>query len=212
VVGIGAGGHAKVVLDVLKLAGGSEVVGLLDRDAELWGKRFLGVPVLGGDELLSGLRCQKVDFAFIGVGSTGDTRPRRRLYEMAREYGLTMLQAIHPNAVVSSSASLCDGVSVMAGAIINPDARLGSNVVVNTGALVEHDCILEDHVYVATGAHLGGSVHVGEGAHVGMGASVRQGVRIGRGSIVGAGAAVVEDVPDNVVVVGVPARILRTCA
>jgi acetyltransferase-like isoleucine patch superfamily enzyme len=83
------------------------------------------------------------------------------------------------------------------------------NVIVNTGAIVEHDCVLGDHSHVGPGARLGSAVTVSEGAHIGMGASVRQCVRIGRNSVVGVGAAVVSDVPDDTIVVGVPAHPLR---
>lgn len=209
IVGLGAGGHARVVLEILQAIPGHEVVGLLDADRSLWGGDVLGVPVLGGDEGLEGLRADGVSHAFLGLGSTGDVRPRIALWEKARSAGFGMITAVHPTAVVSPSALLGEGATVMAGAVLNAGARLGRNVIVNTGAVVEHDCVLEDHVHVATGAVLASTVHVGEAAHVGAGASVRQCVRIGAGSVVGAGAAVVEDVARGVVVGGVPARFLK---
>lgn len=209
VVGAGAGGHAKVVIEILRLIGGYELIGLLDPKQELWGTKVLGIPVLGDDTLLSGLRDRGVSHAFIGLGTIGDTRPRRRLYEKARRHGLQIVQAIHPQAVIAPSAEIGHGPTIMAGAVINAAVRLGDNVIVNTGAIVEHDCVISGHVHIATGARLASSVHVGEGAHIGLGASIRQCIHIGRNAIVGAGAVVLDDVPDNVVVVGGPARILR---
>ncbi|MBI4538157.1 MAG: acetyltransferase [Gemmatimonadetes bacterium] len=209
VIGIGAGGHAKVVMEILRLTGGHELVGLLDAKRELWGTAVMGVPVLGDDSLLCELHGQGLRHAFIGVGTTGDTKTRRRLYEEARRQGFEMVAAVHPRAVIASSARLGAGPTIMAGAVINADTWLGANVIVNTGAIVEHDCVVGDHVHIATGACLAGAVRVGTGAHVGLGASVRQGIRIGENAVVGAGAAVVDDVPDGVVVAGVPARVLR---
>jgi UDP-perosamine 4-acetyltransferase len=209
VIGLGAGGHAKVVMDILRHDGRYEIVGLLDPRPELRDSSVLGVAVLGGDDLVPQLTADGVTHAFIGLGSSGDTAPRRRLYEFARESALDVVQAIHPAAVVAESAQLGPGATVMAGAIVNADAVLGQNVVVNTGAIVEHDCVVGDHVHVATGARLGGDVEIGAGTHVGLGASVNQSVRIGAGSIVGAGAVVVDNVEDGVVVAGVPARVLR---
>jgi UDP-perosamine 4-acetyltransferase len=209
VVGIGAGGHARVVIEILCLSRGYELTGLLDPRRELWGDRVLGVPVLGNDDLLPGLYAQGVHHAFIGLGGTGDTRPRRRLYELARGLGFEIVAALHPQAVISPSAKLGHGPTVMAGAIINASARLGDNVIVNTGAIVEHDCVIGNHVHIATGAKLAGGVTVADGAHIGIGATIRQGIRIGQGALVGAGAVVVEDVPDGVVVAGVPARVIR---
>jgi sugar O-acyltransferase (sialic acid O-acetyltransferase NeuD family) len=209
VVGLGAGGHAKVVVDILRLDGRYELVGFLDPRDELRGGSAYGLPVLGDDDLLPQLARDGVTHAFVGLGSSGDLRPRRRVYELARAQGVEPVDAVHPTAVVSSSAELGRGVTLMASAIVNAAARLGENVVVNTGAIVEHDCVLGDHVHVATGARLGGAVVVGDGTHIGLGALVNQSVRIGSGSIVGAGAVVVEDVEDGVIVAGVPARMLR---
>ncbi len=205
VVGVGAGGHAKVVMDILESLGGVDIVGLLDTNAERWNTDYFGVPVLGGDELLGSLRRQGVGHFFVGVGSVGDTSLRRLLYEKGVAAGLQPIAAIHPRAVVSRHASLGLGATVLAGAVINAGARIGDNVVVNTGALVEHDCTVEDHAYVSTGACLAGGVHVGAGAHIGNGASVRQCVRIGKGAVVATGAVVVKDVADGVTVMGVPA-------
>lgn len=212
VVGLGAGGHAKVVVEILRALATVRVAGLLDPNPDLWGTEVAGVPVLGDDSLLPSLYQDGVRGGFVGVGSRGDIRPRRQLYERLRAHRLRAVQAIHPQAIVAPSARLSDGVTVMAAAVINAAACLGSNVVVNTGAIVEHDCVVAPHAFIATGARLAGGVHLEEGVHVGVGASVREGIRIGRGAVVGAGAAVVADVPEHVVVVGVPARVLRPAA
>ena len=212
VIGLGAGGHAKVVIETLAAMGGFETAGLLDPRRELAGTSVLGVPVLGDDELLGRQYDDGVTHAFIGLGGSGDTRPRRRLYELARSHGLQIVSAVHPRAVVSPSARIGAGASIFAGAVVNADATLGEDVIVNTGALVEHDCRIGDHVHVASGARLASGVTVDEGAHVGLGASIVQGVRVGAGSIVGAGAVVVRDVEPGVVTVGVPARVLRQVA
>ncbi len=209
VVGLGAGGHAKVVIEILCTGHDVKVMGLLDPKRELWGSKVLGVPVLGDDDVLVELHEKGVRHAFVGLGGIGDTGPRTALYAKARSQGFEIVAAVHPQAVVSPSAEVGHGPTIMAAAVVNAGARLGDDVIVNTSAVVEHDCVLADHVHVATGALLASAVHVGEGAHVGVGASVRQGIRIGERAIVGAGAVVVADVPDDVVVVGVPARVLR---
>ena len=209
VIGLGAGGHAKVVIEILRLAGGYELVGLLDPDRRLWTTKVEGLPVLGDDELLRGLLSEGVQSAFLGLGAVGDTKHRQALFEMAAGLGFRMVQAVHPQAIISPTAHLGAGVTVMAGAIINPSAEIGDNVIVNTGAIVEHDCRIGAHAHVAPGARLSGNVSVGDGAHVGVGCSVRENITVGNRAIVAAGAAVVSDVADGVVVAGVPARVIR---
>jgi len=206
VVGFGAGGHAKVVIEILRCFPQYEIVGLLDPQKTLWGTQVLNVQVLGDDSLMSELNGRGIHQAFIGIGTTGDTTPRRRLYEKVSGFGFQLVSAIHPAAVVSDSTLIGAGPTVMAGAVINADTQLGNNVIVNSGAIVEHDCVVGDHSHIATGARLAGGVHVGRGTHVGLGALVRQGIRIGENAIVGAGAVVVRDVPDGETVIGVPAK------
>jgi UDP-perosamine 4-acetyltransferase len=207
VVGVGAGGHAKVVLDIVRLMDTYQIIGLLDPHCV--GSTVGNAPVLGGDELLPHLRADGVEFAFIGLGATGNNMQRGRLFEKVQSAGFTIINAIHPASVIASSVQLGRGITIMAGSIINSDTQIGDNVIINTGAIVEHDCKIAAHAHISPGAVLCGSVHVGSGAHVGAGATVRQGVTIGDNALVGAGAVVVQDVPPQVVVVGVPARVVQ---
>ena len=205
VVGFGAGGHAKVVIEILRSMRKYEIVGLLDTRLER-GAHVLGVEVLGDDSMMAELKQRGIEHAFIGVGTVGDVQPRRELYEKVVGFGFQIVPAIHAAAIVSESAKIGAGPTIMAGAIINANAVIGDNVIVNTGAIVEHDCVIGAHTHVATGARLAGGVQVGPGSHIGIGAVVRQEIRIGEGATVGAGAVVVRDVPAGKTVIGVPAR------
>lgn len=208
-IGIGAGGHAKVVLDILLEQGQCSIVGLLDADPERWGTKVLGVPILGGDEKLNELIVSSgITSFFLGIGAVKSLSLRRKLYEFARGKGLIPLDVVHGSAHVSSHVSFRAGVTIMVSATINAASSLGENVIINSGAIVEHDCEIGNHVHIATGAHLAGGVVVADESMVGVGAVIRQGVRIGARSMVGAGAVVVKDVPDDCVVVGNPARCL----
>jgi sugar O-acyltransferase (sialic acid O-acetyltransferase NeuD family) len=208
-IGMGAGGHARSVIELLRLQGKWDFVGLLDENPMLAGVSVMGVPVLGGDDLLAHLWSKGQRFVFNGLGSVGSTRLRRMVYERALSLGYEFVSAVHPSATVSPSVSLGQGTMIMAASVIGVDARIGNNVVVNTAAVIEHDCRIGDHVHVASGAVLGGGVEVAAGAHIGIGAVIRQGIRVGCDAVVGAGACVVKDVEDSAVVVGVPAKPLR---
>ncbi|MBI4257079.1 acetyltransferase [Candidatus Uhrbacteria bacterium] len=204
---LGGGGHARVLIDSLHFSGAAILRGILDSNQSLWGKDLMGVPILGGDDLLPKLAKEGVTRFVVGVGGVGDSRIRRELFELGMAQSLTPLTAVcHPSAVCSPWARLGAGSVVFPAAVVNAGAILGMNVIVNTGAIVEHDCIIGDHVHIATGARLSGGVRVGNGAHVGAGATVRQGIIIGDGAIVGVGSVVIADVPPHMVVVGVPAR------
>ncbi len=209
IVGIGAGGHASVVIDILHKMGGHEIVGLVDANSQLWQTNVMGIPVLGDDSCLDELLTQGVTHAFIGVGSSDDMRQHTAVYDKACEAGFNIIDAVHPSAVIADSARTGNATTIMANAVINPRASLGNDVIINTGAIVEHHCQIGDHVHVATGARLAGSVRVEDGVHIGIGATIRQGISIGSGSVIGAGSVVLKNVPPNTVVVGVPARFLR---
>ncbi len=201
----GGGGHARVVIECLRLSGNAEPVAIVDVDAQRWGTLLDDVPIRGGDDRLAELQSEGVHHFLVGVGSGS----RARLFALGREKGFQPVSAVHPRAVVSSRAFIGAGAQIFATAVINPGAQLGENVIVNTGGIVEHDGVIGNHVHVSIGALLAGGVTVEDGAFIGAGSTIRQGLRIGAGAIVGAGAVVVKDVAPNATVVGVPARPIK---
>ncbi len=210
IVGIGAGGHAKVMLDIVRMRERFEVVGLVDRDPGRHGSEVGGARVLGDDILLPDLLRQGVTTAFIGIGGVGDMAPRRLAYEHVAGLGFEIADVIHPRAFISESVEKGRGVTIMAAVVVNAGAKLGENIILNSGSIIEHDCVIEDHAHVAPGAVLAGSVKVGEAAFIGAGAVIRQGVIIGARAVVGAGAVVVKDVAPDTTVIGCPAAPRRT--
>ncbi|XZE55164.1 acetyltransferase [Planctomycetaceae bacterium SH139] len=205
-IGIGAGGHAKVVLDTLLLNPHYQLRGLLDNNQEMHGQFVLGIPVLGGDEQLASLREAGVRHAFIGVGTAKDTKLRRQVWGWLQKNEMQVVTTIAISAVVSKYSQIGRGATLLAASTVQAGACLGDNVVVNTRAVVEHDCQLHDHVHIASGAVLAGGVIVETGGFIGAAACVKPGVRIGRGATVGCGAVVVHDVPPATTVIGNPAK------
>lgn len=202
----GAGGHAKVVADIVAQAGGYRILGFVDDSAgKLQTSRFLGIRVFSDRGKLVPFAKKKGAEIVIAIGNCAS---RMRLAGEARSAGFKLCAPlIHPNATVAASAELGRGTVVVAGAVINAEAVVGKNVIVNTCASIDHDCVLEDGVHVCPGAHLAGNVTVGRGAWIGIGATVIEKVRIGKGAMIGAGAVVVRNIPEGVLALGCPARI-----
>lgn len=205
---IGAGGHARVILDALRASQRALDCVFVEVDNSQIGSQIDGVPIVGDDDVLVTFAGEGRTRFAVGVG--GDNRIRRRLFDRALAARLLPLSVAHPASVRSARAEIAEGCQLFAGSIVNPGAVLGANVIVNTGAIVEHDCTIEPHAHIATGARLTGGVWIGEGAHIGAGATIRPGTRIGAWAVVGAGAVVTKDVAANLVVAGVPARPMRT--
>ena len=207
----GAGGHGKVVADLIRATGHS-VAGYADADHAKWGATVEpgGATVVISEadlvQLLdkgASLPCRATAIAL----ALGDNQTRLR---SATRAARTLMPAlVHPSATVSESAQLGAGTVVFAGAIVNAAATIGSAAIINSAAVVEHDCSVGDGAHVAPGAVLTGGVHVGRATLVGARSVVLPGVTIDADVVVGAGAVVAGDVQAGVVVAGVPARVLR---
>lgn len=205
---VGAGGHARVVADILlQLRAGwhaFEPVGFVDDSPETWGASWQGLPIVGDVSSRASLDYQAL---IVGIGSN---ESRLRILRELMLENERIVQAIHPSSTIAADVQTADGVAICAGVVINTGVRVGPGAIINTSATVDHHCSLGAGCHVAPGTNLAGNVTVGEGALIGLGACVLPGVSIGPWASVGAGAAVTKDVAPNQTVVGVPARPLRT--
>jgi UDP-N-acetylbacillosamine N-acetyltransferase len=202
----GASGHGKVVADILISKGDTEFAGFVDDREELRGTKVLGFEVLGDGEWL---HQESLNSRVAVALGTGENRSRLLLAERCSRWGIEIVNLVHPAATVSRAAQLGPGTVVMAGAVINPGAKVGAGVIVNSGAVVEHDVQVGDYAHVAPNAAMGGASRLGALSHLGLGAVVLQCVCIGSHTVVGAGAVVVRNLPDQVVAMGIPARVHR---
>ncbi|WP_203074860.1 acetyltransferase [Falsiroseomonas ponticola] len=200
VVVIGAGGHARPVVEALLLLG-HRIAGLVDDAPDR--PPVLGQPVIGGLDRLAALRAAGIGSAVIAIG---DNAARLQLGDQARGFGFVLPTLVHPGALVSPHASLAEGAQVFARAVVGPEARIGRLCLVNTGAIVEHECTVDEGTHIAPGAVLCGLVRVGARCLVGAGSTTIAGRRIGPGALIAAGATVTADVAAGARVGGVPAR------
>jgi sugar O-acyltransferase (sialic acid O-acetyltransferase NeuD family) len=193
VVIIGAGGHARVLLDALQLSART-VLGFIDPAFAKGAPGPGGLPVLGGDEVLKDFSTSQVQLVN-GIGSVGSTTARDVVYRGGKKAGFSFAHVVHPSAVVSASAKLGEGVQIMAGCVIQTGAEIGADSIINTRASIDHDCTIGESVHIAPGVTLSGNVKVGDRAHIGTGAVIIQNISIGADSLVAAGAVVYRDLP-----------------
>lgn len=195
----GGSGHAKVIRDIVRAAGG-HVSFIFDDNPQI--SSLDDTPVSGSydpsrnpEEPL--------------IISIGDNLIRKKITSKIRHpFG----KAIHPSVLFSEYSSVDEGSVVMPAVVVNAGARIGKHTIINTGAIVEHDCVVSDFAHISPNATLCGNVIVGEGTHVGAGATVIQNISIGKWCIIGAGTVVTEPVPDYSLVVGVPGKVVRSLA
>ena len=192
VIIIGAGGHARVLLDTL-LDTNVKVLGFLDNDTSLHGTEIFGIPVLGMDEEVARYNPEDVELVN-GIGSVGVVILRRKIFDKFKAIGYHFQRIIHPSSIISTRAALGEGVQVMAGAVINIGARIGDDSIINTKASVDHDCNIGRHVHIAPGCTLCGGVSVGDETMIGTGSCVIQGISVGARCLVRAGSNVWESV------------------
>lgn len=207
---LGAGGHGRVVLDILLQAGQHQIVGFLDNNADIHGRRIDGVPVFGSIEDLAALAHQHdVEGVVVAIGDNGVRRGVARQVDLA---GLDLINAVHPSATLARNASLGRNVVVAAGTVVCAHCQIGDSVILNTGCIIDYQTMIGEGSHICPGVRIAGRVKVEPGAFVGIAATVIPKVTLGCESIVGAGAVVTEDVPDLATVVGVPARRIKLAA
>jgi len=206
IVIIGAGGHARVIFEILSYDRNIEVVAFVDNVIHGSDEKIMGIPVLGDHSVLPKLFRGGVKGASVGVG---DNNIRKTHFEKIEDMGIELVNAIHPTAHIARNARIGRGVVIVAGATISTGVEIGNNVIINTGAIIEHENIIEDHVHIAPGTVLAGRVVVKKGAFVGAGTVVKEYVTIGENATIGAGSVVLENIPDNAVAVGSPAKVIK---
>lgn len=201
---LGASGHGKVVADLAGCCGWEDILFFDDAWPKVLSNGYW--PVVGDSSIL----IERLD-TFSGViVAIGDNAIRSEKLSWLSNLLAPIVTLIHPSAVISQYAELGSGIVVMPGVVVNVSCKIGSGVILNTGCSIDHDCTIGAYVHISPGARLAGGVQVGTQSWIGIGASVRQSVQIGQGVVVGTGAAVVADLPNNTLAVGVPAKPVPT--
>jgi len=201
----GASGHAKVVIDIIEHQGLYDIAFLVDDDLALKDTDFYDYRVIGGK--LELLECRaRVCGGIVAIGSNS---ARCNVAGWLANNGFSMVSAIHPAAQIGRGVTVNAGSVVMAGAVVNSDTCIGRNVIINTKASVDHDCTICDYVHIAPGATLCGRVSVGASSFICAGVTIIPNLTVGCNAMIGAGSTVIRDVPDGMIMVGSPAKVVK---
>lgn len=195
VIIIGAGGHARVIADILHCSN-RQLLGVLD-DSDDQSHNFLKL----GKISEAAKWANQAEF-IIGIGSN---TLRLNIASLLQEKVL-FTTAVHPSATVADDVELGEGTVVMAGVVINTGTVLGKHCIVNTSCSVDHDCIIGNFVHLSPGVHVAGHVRIGDQTWLGIGATVVNSVSICNDCIIGAGGGVIKHLDESGVYIGLPVR------
>jgi len=207
IVIIGAGGQARVVYEILRYNRNMEIFAFIDNIIKGSEEKIMEIQVLGDHSILPKLIKEGVKGYIVAVG---DNKIRMQHFNKCLSMELIPINAIHPTAHIAyNGVKIGKGVVIATGATIATGTTIGDNVIINTGAIIEHEDVIEDHVHIAPGVVLAGRITVKENAFIGAGSVVKEYITIGKNTIIGAGSIVLEDIPDNVVAVGAPVKVIK---
>ena len=209
VVVVGAGGFGREVIEIFKdenkIRKKWDILGFVDDDLAIHGERINGFPVIGGVDWLIENNTKEIGC----VIAIGNPKAKKIIADKLENNKINFINAIHPSAVMSEYVKLGKDVIICAGVILTVNIRIGNHVIININSTIGHDAIIKDYCSIMPTVNISGNNHLHKGVYVGTGATVIHQVSVGMWTTLGAGATVVNDIPENVVAVGVPAKVIR---
>jgi len=207
IVVIGGGGHAKVIISIIKKINNFKIVGYTDPKNR---GDILGIKYLGNDDVLAKVKGDHPSaVVVIGLGmlKSSDAQKRKQLFDLATSLELKLPPIISPDAIINENVQLGDGTVVMDGVIVNSGSIIGEGVILNTNCSVDHDCKIGSFTHVAPGVTLSGGVTIGDNVFVGAGATVKEYKSIADKVLIGAGSVVTKDCTESGIYLGNPASL-----
>lgn len=203
---VGGGGHAKVVISLLKKANKFIIIGYTDK---LNKGELLGINYLGNDVVLEKYFEEGVKNIAIGIGQIKSSALRRDLVNIANNIGFYFPTIISTTAIINEDVTIEKGTIIMDGVIINSGTRIGSFSIINTRVSIDHDCIVGNFTHIAPGVTLSGEVEIGNDVLIGTGSNVIQSIFISNNTIISAGSSIQKSIDKPGIYRGVPAKLVR---
>ena len=205
IVIIGAGGFGREVFNLIN-KDLFEIIGFIDNVTNV--DSNLPLPIIGDDNLI--LKLKEKGIADHACVTIGNLQKRKAIFETAFISELFLPQIIHSSSTILTSISLGFGVVIYPNVVVMNDCNIGRGVLLNAGVTLGHDVIVGDFSSINPGAHIAGKVRIGQEVLIGIGASIRENVIIGNRVIIGAGSVVINDIPDNSIAYGIPAKVMQS--
>ncbi len=205
IVVFGAGGHAKVVIDIIEGQNKYHLIGLIDPYKSLDEQHF-GYPIVGNRRDYSILKR-----VYGGIVAIGDNWTRKEMTELIKSSApqFEFIRCVHPRATLGRDVQMGGGTTIMAGVVINSGTVMGEGCIVNTSSSVDHESVLGNFVSIAPNSSTGGCVYIDDFTAIGIGTNIIQKIHIGEHTVVGAGSTVINNLPSYVVAFGTPCRIIK---
>ena len=192
---IGAGGHAKSCIDVIKSTRKYKIIGILDKDKK---GRFENIKILGNENYLNKIKNKTSISVSITVGQIKSYRLRENLFEKVKNLKFNLPKIVSKYSLVSKKSSIDQGTMIFHNVFINSNVTVGKNCIINTSALLEHDVTIGDNCHISTGSILNGGVIIGNRTFIGSGSRIKEGVKVGNNCIIGMGSIIKKDISDFV--------------
>jgi sugar O-acyltransferase (sialic acid O-acetyltransferase NeuD family) len=200
---VGAGGHAKVIFDIIQKSN-QYIIDCVFAKNIGEKKEFFGAPLYEQDELFeSNIQ--------MGIVAIGDNWIRSRVVELikSKKKNFNFIKAIHPQVIIGQHSIIGEGTVIMPGSVVGPDSKIGNHCIINTSSSIDHDCKILDFASIAPGATLGGNVSVGSYSAISLGANIIHGIKIGDHSVIGSGSTVITDIESYKTAYGLPCKEIR---
>jgi sugar O-acyltransferase (sialic acid O-acetyltransferase NeuD family) len=204
----GGGPHAQICIDILEKVGGFRIVGIIDSIATIGSVRH-DYPIIGRQEDITLLkRKYKISAGIIAIGDNHSRKYVRDVIHVC-EPDFEFINVIHPSVLMGKGVQLGVGIVMSAGVIVNPDCVISDFCILCNGAILDQSSFMGEFSLLSTGSVTGAKVKIGRFAAITLGVTLIDRISIGENTVVGSGAVVLNDLPDDVLAYGNPAKIIR---
>lgn len=201
----GAGDQGTVTLDCALAMKNYDVIDFLSIK-EKESRLISGYKIYNEEEVELSLFLKQYDEVIV---ATGNNQLRENKTKILLSLNITLATIIHPTAFVSPFAKISGGCTILAHALIHTHAKIAMGCIINSGVIIEHDCIIENFVNISPQTAMAGHTYIGQKTFIGIGTTIIDDIKVGKNVIIGAGSVVIRNIPNNVLVVGVPAYIVK---